>query len=988
VAVIDNAVAWQVAAILNSNRTLSSDEMVEYDAWRNEIRERTRTQVSEYLTLLSKTEIPITRISHLLSAVLDGFECNPYSRTVCFNFEPSYLPKAGDRLSCCSPAPAYLLSDPVLEEQRGNTWVLRASVAVFDSYSYTFQVIEGCKLEVSRETYVERGGAVWLAPEKDEPLVSYPFLVSTRVQRLVKQALFDESPLDTLEHGQLLDNAGLCLWYDSRGKPYVERLVDNEEGIFPGVELFQKRGRTHEVAPAGAGTEEMFTFGNNSLLPLRWTVQQKTARDTHSPYETEQLCDALDAAEWPIFLKQWGDTTRYAELGSFKTRTVIGIENTTLSVDPVALQSFGCIPVLLVTSSLESPEIRANIEAMLARGWRVVVWQNGANWQDRFLASASSVIAKSAYREKIIIVKGGEQEVLDTLTDLAEEGLRLEPQQRQRARRENYPHDTIIHTGMPSLLELSDRSLTQGSATRLKLSTELIQLTSKFAECPEDAGPLIARAQDWLGNEQGSYRVQGRTQLEHPLSWRDFAAFAEKLSLSHLPFDHPAVALRGVTSEDLSAQWLYELYLDGANFYSVRDDRGSLDGLAITFPPAVLERRRPGLSTQLGAPGKTGYAYWIWVNPEDSSESRSVYLKLMSAFLLEQCVCQAHLAAAAVLERNLPSLRTVFAVAGFKLLPGQLRLAGEPAIRVGYELTSLRSEQPVLSVSEAMKAAEDIFCTGTSENIAEATRRFRQTLTFTEKLIELHTAWIQVGGVIAHTNRFAPLDAAVRRVEDALQALSPGITPRQLSDAKQYLLEVLHERTRDDALVSFSDLLGKIAPESLSELKRFEKRIRNSHMIPDSMDGEQVRGEPRFEFDPTAYPHESVGTPLPQVDLSEVVARHETLSEEFLLGLAYTRNVSSFWAEYSSDDPERYRDMRNHLREVYRRNARVFNIDLRDTIESQALPPLDLQHARELQAFIDYAHAHIGADTYDREVARTVMAAVHAYVYFSVETKL
>ncbi len=129
------------------------------------------------------------------------------------------------------------------------------------------------------------------------------------------------------------------------------------------------------------------------------------------------------------------------------------------------------------------------------------------------------------------------------------------------------------------------------------------------------------------------------------------------------------------------------------------------------------------------------------------------------------------------------------------------------------------------------------------------------------------------------------------------------------------------------------------------------------------MDAEQVRAEPRFEFDPTAYPYESVGLSLPQTDLSKAVARHDTLSEELLSALKYLRNICVFWAEYSSDDPERYRDMRNHLREVYQRNARVFKIDLRAEIESQALPPLDLRHARELQAFIDYAHAHIRADT-------------------------
>jgi hypothetical protein len=986
--ILELTTKWHVAHIFMSARVQQYQSILHYQEFRDTLNEQVYKLVTDMIIEMRASSYDLEPIVEILQEVLFTLESGSTMRNLHFYLSKEYLPQAGDIIEEQGHSVCFL-SNPKIEPTDESIIKLTGPAVAHNYHEYSFKHFSSCLATFTENAVVSRGDNAWLAFTKDGVRIGFPKV--TLGMKLQRRAEL-ESGRVAYERGQVTgrENCNIeVLWISEEKPPYLET-IDTNSQEFKRVELWVDPTNRRYLNSLGDANSNQLNLSPNIFLPDRLPQLSVNSALDYTSSEFREICEALELAKYPIVFKQWGYYGRYEDLKSkLDDLTIVTSQNFTIQKDAKALRAFGCLPLLIINGAYDDNRMyqdeyfKKQIEAMQKLGWEVLIWQSDYNYYDNNLSIAVDALKRSNLTN-IHFIKGDESILLQKVKEL---GAIQEANLTAPVLREVYQRPMLRRGqaySMQELLNISDAQVENSPSVRLRLTAELLAMSQKIANA--DPKERLAMMDELLKQKQGvDYSsVVGRTRLETDLCMYDFINMSKELARSRLPLDHPAIAIRGITCGDLSPQALSKLYHSGANFYTVRSELGHIDGIAITFPPNVTDRLAPGLSEKLNAPEKTGYLYWIWTTPDEQSGSRVVYHKLVSAFLLEQVVSRADLAAGAILVKNLPSMKAATLVAGFDILPEPIQILGQPAVRVVFPLNRLGQSSYHPEGREALSKISEIL-EGHLDNNHSIETDIRRTANYLTNQIEILNAWQQVILVLETTEQFTPLNLAITRLENAIERQENYIDWRVYKESLLCLGEILHEQTRDVATDRFKELILELAPENKIKLQKALRSLQNT--IPDirhQTDTTESDTDGLFVFNQTMYANQTVNLELPDLDIQEIKETYNRLSPEYKKYLDYIRSITLFYAENLhierlSDRIEQYRKKRSDLNERFLNKGTIFKFDVKHITRSE-YTELDIAHAQNFQKFIDYANAHIEADVYDMQVSARIMPVIEAFL--------
>ncbi len=985
------AQAFQSAKLFHRSNILSSVEMGQFTEWIDSSHSHCEQLWGSLLSILGRGHARLDEISEIVLKTLDDLSVQRLEHEVRWTPGVEALPRPGDVLFMPFEKVVFL-APPQLEFREDGSIFLAGPAISLDISTETAEQHDSYLVALSDIKMAMRGDGCWpLTPRPPRGAYS-PHEAGVLLERRIRNECYGWS---ALEIGQVLSvSRGIVtvLWRpDSAEKMCVDRLEMDGNGLVGASFHHPPSDTTYlERLPVDGGSA-LCERANRFLPPEAIPVTQSAMKE-HSVIDIRALCSGIQKAEFPLLLHTLGLKHDHSGVRqALEAITIQGIqEDSQLPRDTATLLAYGVCPVVVIAGADPSIPLAPSIKAMQELGWKVVIWDSEHNQIDLLLRSTIRDLL--AERDSgVRIVSGSAELLFQTIRELGEEA---ESALTAPCVREHYVRPRIRRplSAMTSrLFEISDAQLEHSGALQVQLSTDLLELCRK-ATTAEAAhqGALLEQAYS-LQDGLSTGGIRGRTRFESELAGYDFVEIAEALARSRLSPQHPAVALRGITCGDLSPKALVREFKSGAHIHTVRAPDGSIGGVAITYSPSVLESKRPGLSDLLGAPGKTSYLYWAQVVPGTDGSCTRVYSKLISAFLLESVLLGADIATAVILERNIPSLLTAFAVAGFTVTPHTLEIGGERAIRVVCDLRELDQANRERSIKAAMNLSTKIFIGAHRGDTPTEVGRVRETLQHIDQLLELTSAWKEVKRVLATTERYTPFVEAVERVERAVMSLGDLIHWRTCSESRLCLLELTHEHeeTRSQALTRFEEILSQIVPKSSRELERTRTQLLQSVPELSSEFGASARVENRLDAEPPVSKIEAtVAEPSGTARFTSQSLK-EIFSPEYAKSVWRTRDIlTGFYFLLGPqrdpgdgradivrrfDQAEQYRRSRAQRLEWFQEEAIRFP-DLDRVLQGCSLTETDASHAVQVRQLFHYAEFHLRADTYTDRVASVVRA--------------
>ncbi len=985
------AQAFHSAKLFHRLDIFSSVEMKQFTDWIDSSHSHCEQLWGALCRILGRGHARLDEISEIVLKTLDDLSVRRLEHEVRWTPGVEALPRPGDVLFLRFEKVVFL-SPPQLECREDGSIFLAGPALSVDIAREEVNQHESYTVALSDINIAMRGDSCWLLTPLAPRGAYSPHAAGVLLERRIWNECYERSELYV---GQVLSVArGIVtvLWRkEGEENLSVERLEMDGNGLIEASFHHPSCDTAYlERLPVDGGAA--LCERSNRFLPPGVIASTPSVMKEHSVIDMRALCSGIQKAEFPILLHTFGlKHDRSGARQALEAITIQGIqEDSPLPRDAATLLAYGVSPVVVIAGADPSVPLVLSIKAMQELGLKVVIWDSEYNRIDILLQyTIRDLLAQSD--SGVRIVSGDAELLVQTIRELGREA---ESALTAPCIREHYARPRIRRplSAMTSrLFEISDAQLEQSGALQVQLSTDLLELCRK-ATTAEAAhqGALLEQAYS-LQDELSAGGIRGRTRFESELAGYDFVEIAEALARSRLSPRHPAVALRGITCGDLTPKALIREFKSGAHIHTVRAPDGSIGGVAITYSPAVLESKRPGLSELLGAPGKTSYLYWAQVVPETDGSCTRVYSKLISAFLIESVLLGADIATAVILERNIPSLLAAFAVAGFTVTPHTLEIGGERAIRVVCDLRELDQVNRERSIKAAMNLSTKIFIGAHYSDTPTEVGRVRETLQHIDQLLELAAAWKEVKHVLATTERYTSFVEAVERVEGAVMSLGDLIDWRTRSESRLCLLELTHEHedTRSRALARFEELFSQIVPKSSRELERTRTQLLQSVPELSSEFGAPVRVENRLDEQPAVYEiantiakpsgterftSESINALFsPEYRKSVWGMRHVLAGFYFLLspqrdpGDGRTDIVRRF------DQAEQYRRSRIQRTEWFREGVINFP-DLDRVLQGCSLTESEASHAEQVRQLFDYAKFHLREDTYTDRVASVVMA--------------
>lgn len=975
--------AFHVAKALHQLEVMSECQLAELESWVEKLGEGS-DQSNCKISFPYKGHPKIDEISSIRGHPNYFFSIVKIEGTIRYQAEVFTAPRAGDVLLLRERRVLFLTDPEVSVTDSGQRILTGKAVSV--AYDRPHELLEEDAAVAIRQSYMfERGESSWLLPLRCPSDAASPYRPGLLLQKGILN--YNSTTDDEFYpiNGQILriqDGKALVLWKDSDGAPELEEVPFNSRGLLR-YPISPDNFDAAQVLSLPIEGVSVYSSKKNRFLPIlpHIPLQARRERSMRAPEQREYsardiraVCDGLNRARYPLLIRTLGMDCFPDLMRQLEHDTIQGLQSSVITRDTETLLTYGVCPTFVIASSNPHMHLLGSIRVLVEFGWRVVIWNNEVNQGDLILQDTIRSLSDDD-KQNIAVVSGSSEDLLHSLRAI---GKTHENTLTKPVHRAHYPRPVIrkpLSYITQQLFEISDAQLSEQTPTKLRISTELLSLCRAASLAgPQDQGALLETAlryQDGLDYAG----VRGRTRLESELTGYDFIEISNALARSRLPMTHPAVALRGVTCGDLSPHALMREYVDGANFYTVKGPDGTIDGVAITYTPSVLELKRPGLSTLLGAPNKTGYLYWMNVNPDREMYSDRVYSKLISAFLLEQVVHGADVASAVVLERNIPSLTAAFAVAGFTITNHTLEVNGERMVRVVCDLRELEAGHVKKSYREAQALAQRIFGGIEGGDREVGRRRIQETLEYIKKLEVLLDSWERVKHVLSTTERFSPLDRATTLLFNAIGRLGDSIDLPVRSECALCLTELFHEEGRDTTVARLEELLQLVVPESRRELARVRRNLHE--YAPESAHleagDERVADLPLFleqEYPLISRIHAPEAT-----SLDEITELNRQLSHDYREAVMNTRSgfdryrgALSLHARGLNSQMESYRFARRIIREMVDERGPLLPDHSRFICGIDLSEP-DRRHAEILQSYLSFVNEHLIADTFSQAVS-------------------
>jgi hypothetical protein len=735
--------------------------------------------------------------------------------------------------------------------------------------------------------------------------------------------------------------------------------------------------------------------------PIRECLHAREQLRLAKPLERDSrqlrdICARVLDSEYPIALHIIGERPTWevqrAGIDALIPRIALFSMGSDPSEDGSHLKRHMCHPVVVVFDSERDPNIFRRLTKLQEQGWQVIIQPDrSCVLEDEFLnyAIADNKMIPGAVPFRV--VEEGEVSLPEVLEEIgARAHARLDERVGQSTRdlgdrREAFQR---LSASLDALAEMD-------STKTVSLRPQELQELRRAVEGLQ-SGTLEAAATFGSALELSPRAQFGSTETQSSWSYRELVEISAALAKSRLDPSHPAVLLRGITCLDLSPRALEGLLNQGARFFRVADEGGVTRGIVMSLSPEVTEITRPGLSDTLGRPGKTGYVYWIWVDPDASPDIRAVYPKLANHLVLDQLMNGATLIFGRVLERNTPSLRIAFGVGGFDVVPLQIRIGGERAIGVGFDLTKYDEtgvQSDTLPTTQArgpravLEQALSLFTSGINgaslDEEARMANRMRvmvvhDFLTCEYRLREA------CEGVIAHSSVdiwWGDRNRLVERAEAALKEFAPWITSAQLDDLSETLQGCTEDDRLADDLLRLQGLLYEVAPEQLRSIKSTDDRLRskaseNLDLSLDSIEPNSLSLEFRYR---------SKSLPLPPfIDIKEIKNRFGDLPE------SSQRRLGSWWGysyqkfSWVSDNHDNQMGCNRHMHEWIEgdleRAGRFCGEAWGGKDGGAEISSAEVEQMKELNSLLQWANEVAQAGHFDKHVARYLNPILRAFV--------
>lgn len=330
----------------------------------------------------------------------------------------------------------------------------------------------------------------------------------------------------------------------------------------------------------------------------------------------------------------------------------------------------------------------------------------------------------------------------------------------------------------------------------------------------------------------GEQTLNGRTRTREYWNKAELIKLSEQLSKSALPANHPAVAIRGVTSKDLlTARQLESLLQKGAVFITLENQQNEIEGLVIAFPPEVVDKMYRTLAAELGRPQTVAFIYWIWLDPE--SNLAAGYCKLVNSLIAQQLNYGSTFIFASALERNTHSIRAALTLAGFDLIESECFIEGEPSIGLGFDLKADSSADPKVEPKDArqvLNTALSVFTEGSTEGEAKILaelyqQRVNETFDFLQAEYNFLSACIDLNVLLNKNPRFKSILSLQENAFDTLEILKQYIKFDLYDKFDDLLRKLIIDDYREQSIVELNILANTAIPENRRELKQKYKQL-------------------------------------------------------------------------------------------------------------------------------------------------------------------
>lgn len=715
---------------------------------------------------------------------------------------------------------------------------------------------------IAGDYHISRGGHMSYISIGDEPGSCLKNRVPVMMRAYTSEQLAFECGrvIGIVEYPDLHEYDLKLLWYSHDGSASIKALPERDLKHYKTSEVFTARG--YDILET--------ILSANIFSSLR-NLEHYSRRHPDFKLKGDQgfeFYQNLKAAEYPIALHVIGKEETLLESGILDNlRSKVAFYSSTVSTAlPVYTAEFVDYhfgkSLILVQHSSMNPELLKQLSDLKKEGFEVAV-----------LLANSAVSSLGLYKD------AGFKLIQTQDAKLCRRKIYLLVRQLSTQARASYSNKVCVKNSeclSQNLLSALD-SLAESKPSQAlsKMPELLLALQRGLSSSVADADYF--ELLDLKGEKQ---TTDGHTRIRKYWTRDDLLELSTKLKKSALPADHPAVALRGLTSRYLlGLRELESLLQKGAIFITLEDEQNDIQGLVISYPPEVVEKLYKNLSKDLGRPKEVAYIYWLWIDP-DSNLSAS-YGKLLNSLIAQQLKYGSTFIFARALERNIQSIRAAMSVLGFDILESDFLIEGEPSVGLGFDL-KISTNEKVLNARQILNTALGVFAFGNkAEKYSNSPDLYQRRLLETLDFIQAEYDFISVCRDINVLKDKNPRYKSILKLQDnaleTLEKLEQYIDADLYSKAYELILLLILDDQREQAIIDLNVLITNSIPESRAELRKKFNQIYAYVRTQEIFADREFR-----EWSSDLFVEERGKTlPIfPTITIPEIISRYAVLSEE------------------------------------------------------------------------------------------------------------